>query len=98
MFDDMMKIKIAVEGMKAEIVEAFSAEEVSACIKTAADKAVADFDMETYIKDTLRYVLGDAQDKAIEILCERYGPRWAEEISTIIDNKIGEALKKEKTT
>ena len=91
--EDMIKIRLAVEGMKAEIVKAFDVNAVSTGIRVAAEKAVSEFDMETYIKDTVATVFAHARDSAIDELRAAYGHRWADEISSLVDEKLRTALK-----
>ena len=89
---DMIQIKIAVEGMKAEIVRAFDVVEISSAIKSATTKAVDDFDMKTFIEKTVESVLNQAREYAIVELSEKYGQRWASELAVKVDEKIEEAL------
>jgi len=94
--EDMIQIKIAVEGMKAEIIKAFDAEHISAAIEKATTKAVDDFDMDKFIKQTVEGVFYQAGEMAIVELAKKYGSRWADDMSRIIDAKIDQALKAEK--
>jgi len=91
--DDMIQIKIAVEGMKAEIVKAFDVVSISSAIKQATEKAVEKFDMASYIERAVEAVFDHARDKAIEELAEKYGHRWTSDLGIIIDEKIEQALK-----
>ena len=91
--EDMIQIKIAVEGMRAEIIKAFNVEEISAAIEKSTRKAVDEFDMANYIKQTVEGVFYQAGEMAIGELTKKYGNRWADDMSRIIDKKIEQALK-----
>lgn len=91
--EDMIQIKIAVEGMKAQIIKAFDAKQISSAIRKATEKAVDEFDMELFIKHTIEEVFSQSREIAIGELSEKYGSRWADDISRLIDEKIEEALK-----
>ena len=91
--EDMIQIKIAVEGMKAQIIKAFDAEHISAAIERATTKAVDNFDMDKFIEQTIEGVFYQAGEKAIGELSEKYGSRWADDMTRIIDAKIEQALK-----
>ena len=93
--EDMIQIRLAVEGLKAEIVKCFDAEGISKAIRTATEKAVNDFDMETFIKDTTEGVFNQAREVAITELSEKYGSQWADDLTRIIDDKIEQALKED---
>lgn len=88
--EDMIQIKLAVEGMKAEIIKCFDAEQISKAIRKATEKAVAGFDMKKYIEYTVEGVFNQAREVAIEQLSAKYGSRWAGNISTLVDEKIAE--------
>jgi hypothetical protein len=90
--EDMIQIKLAVEGMRAQIVKVFSVQEISQAIEKATDKVVADFDMEVYIKSTIIGVFNQAREKAIEELSQVYGAKWASDVERIVDEKISKAL------
>lgn len=92
--NDMMQIKLAVEGMKVEIVKAFDVQAISAGVRAATEKAVSDFDMETYIKSAVETVFACARDAALDELRASYGHRWADELRSVIDEKIKAILKK----
>ncbi len=92
MIEDMFKITLAVEGMKAQIVNCFDAKNISGAIRNAADKAVAEFDMEAYIADTVETVFYDAKEVAVEVLAKKYGGRWADYITEMVDAKVAQAL------
>ena len=89
---DMIQIKLAVEGMKAQIIKAFDAEQISKGIREATEKAVDEFDMGKYIEDTVRFVFDRAQELAVEELAQKYGSRWVNDLSSLIDKKIDEVL------
>ncbi len=91
--NDMIQIKLAVEGMKAEIVKAFDVQEIAKSIRLATEKAVSEFDMKNYIDKTIESVLSCAGEVAINELSRKYGAVWANKISIIVDEKIAEALK-----
>ncbi len=91
--EDMIQIKIAVEGMKAEIIKAFDVEHISAAIETATRKAVDEFDMGNFIRRTVEGVFYRAGEMALEELAEKYGSKWADDLSRIMDAKIEQALK-----
>ena len=95
MVEDMIQIKIAVEGMKAQIITAFDAEKISADIKKATEKAVDEFDMDNFIKRTTEDIFDQSREIAIIELSGKYGSRWADDLSKIIDDKIEQALKGE---
>ena len=96
MMEDMIQIKIAVEGMKAEIVKCFDVVQISNGIRKATEKAVDDFDMETYIKYTIEGVFNQAREQAIGELSTKYSEQWVDDLSRIIDAKISQALKPSK--
>ncbi len=91
--EDMIQIKIAVEGMKAEIIKAFDVEHISAAIEKATREAVDEFDMDNFIKRTVEDVFSQAGEMAIEELARKYGSKWADDLSRIMDAKIEQALK-----
>jgi len=86
------RLKIAAEGMKAEIIKAFDVVSISSAIKQATEKAVEKFDMASYIERAVEAVFDHARDKAIEELAEKYGHRWTSDLGIIIDEKIKQAL------
>ena len=90
--EDMIQIKLAVEGMKAEIIKCFDVAQISKHIREATEKAVTDFDMAKFIKDTVDSVFFCAREKAIEGLSQEYGSKWAVDIERIVDDKIKESL------
>ena len=91
--NDMIKIKLAVEGMRAEIVKAFDVRAISDGIRVATEKAVAEFDMESYIQSAVESVFTGAREAAVDELRAAYGHRWADEIKSLVDEKIGAALR-----
>jgi len=93
MLEDMVQIKIAVEGMKAQIIKCFDAEQIANSIKAATKKAVEAFDMNTYLQRTIEDVFEQARENAISDLAQEYSSRWTEDISKLIDKKIDQALK-----
>ncbi len=90
--EDMIKIKLAVEGMQAEIIKAFDVKAISSAIRSATEKVVAEFDIENYIASTVATVFARARDAAIDELQETYGDRWADEIRVLVDDKLRRAL------
>lgn len=90
---DMIQIKLAVEGMKAEIVKAFDVSAISAGIRAATEKAVAEFDMDNYIRCAVEQVFEHAREAAVDELCAAYGHKWADAIRDNVDEKIRIALK-----
>jgi len=49
--------------------------------------------MTNFIKCTIEGVFYQAREVAIKELSEKYGGRWADDLGSIIDSKIEEALK-----
>ncbi len=92
--EDMLQIKIAVEGMKAQIVQAFNSDDISRAVKMAADKALLEFNMDKFITDTIEQVLYSAKEEALKELSQQYGSKWADKIAEKIDEKIEELTKK----
>lgn len=92
MVNDMVQIKIAVEGMKAEIVKAFDVARISDAIKDATEKAVEEFDIENYIKATVERVFDLSRTQAIANLVDKYSFRWENQIEALVDSKIEQAL------
>ena len=91
--EDMIKIKLAVEGMQAEIIKVFDASEIADGIRQATEKAVKEFDLENFVANTIERVLECAREKAIEDLSAKYGGKWSDMIEQLIDEKIEQALK-----
>ena len=94
MIEDMIQIKLAVEGMKVQIVKAFDAQEISKAVRKATEKAVDAFDMDSYIKSTVEAIFNRARETAISQVSQKYGEQWASDLSVYIDSKIAEAINK----
>ena len=92
MIEDMVQVKLAVEGMKAQIIKCFDAKQIAAGIRAATDKAVAEFDMQSYIDKVVGQVFYSAADYVREQLREEYGHRLFSRISDMVDAKLDEIL------
>ena len=90
--EDMIQIRLVVERMKAEIVKAFDVVEISSAIKKAADKAVKDFDMKTYIEETVEKVFDQAREIATQDVAKKYGEIWSDSLSYLINAKIDKEI------
>ena len=91
--EDMIKIKLAIEGMKAEIVKVFDVAAISAGVEQATEKALSEFDFESYVNRVIESVLRRAAEKATEELYSEYGSRLAEQVEAILEKKLEQALK-----
>ena len=91
--NDLIQIKLAVEGMKAQIIKAFDVETIIKGIQAATSKAVDEFDIQTYIQKVVEDVFYCAGAEAKEELCQKYSCQWAEAIEVLINRKIEQALK-----
>ncbi len=90
--EDMIQVKLIVEGIKAEIVKAFDVVAISSAVRRATEKAVDEFDMKTFIQETVETVFHRAREAAIQDVAEKYSSTWSNSLSFLIDNKIEKAL------
>ena len=90
--NDMIKIKLVVEQMRAEIVKVFDANEIATSIAEASKQAVDEFDMDEYITSTIDMVFRRARDVAVNELSCKYGEQWAADVQRLIDTKIAKVL------
>ena len=90
--EKMIQIKIAVEGMKAEIIKAFDVRQISEGIRAATEKAVEEFDVENYIRRAVEDVLYQAREKALDELGGEYGSRLAATVEKLLDEKLAKLL------
>ena len=91
--NDMVQIKLGVEGMKHEIIKCFDIQSISAGIRAATEKAVSEFDMESYIAGVVADVMCRARDSAIDELQASYGHRLCDEVTVLVDNRLKEVFK-----
>lgn len=70
MYGDLVKIRLTVESLQAEVVKALNPDVIAEAISIAAEKAVAQFDFEQCAKEAFHEAMYAAKRKATQQLTD----------------------------